>query len=152
MTLSFRAARPADAPACVDLRGKTRQNAVSPERLTELGITAASWAAQIESGQLPGHLCHDDDVLVGYCFGDTGSGEVVVLALLPAYEGRGLGTALLRLVMRDLQPLHPKRLFLGCSSDPASRSYGFYRRLGWRSTGTRDGFGDEVLEYLFDPP
>lgn len=151
MTHRLRAALPSDAADCVLMRGKTRQNAVSPERLAELGITPASWAAQIASGQLPGHVCHDGQGrLIGYCFGDRDSGEVVVLALLPDCEGRGLGRSLLQAVMQELRPLHPRRLFLGCSSDPESRSYGFYRHLGWRSTGTRDGHGDEVLEYLFD--
>ncbi|MOA68259.1 hypothetical protein D3C78_1957950 [compost metagenome] len=41
------------------------------------------------------------------------------------------------------------RVFLGCATDPAVRSYGFYRHLGWRSTGTFNDAGDEVLEYLF---
>jgi hypothetical protein len=27
------------------------------------------------------------------------------------------------------------------------RSYGFYRHLGWRSTGSFDDRGDEILEY-----
>jgi len=26
--------------------------------------------------------------------------------------------------------------------------YGFYRHLGWRSTGTFDAAGNEVLEYI----
>lgn len=42
------------------------------------------------------------------------------------------------------------RLFLGCSPDPESRSYGFYRHLGWRSTGTYDQYGDEILEMFVD--
>nr|WP_316639119.1 GNAT family N-acetyltransferase [uncultured Roseateles sp.] len=149
-TLTFRKALPGDASACVLMRGKTRQNAISPERLAELGITVVSWAAQIESGQLPGHVCLDDDVLVGYCFGDIGTGEVVVLALLPAAEGQGLGKLLLERVMQDLRARGHRRLFLGCSNDPESRSHGFYRHLGWRATGHADSHGDEELEYLFD--
>ena len=77
---------------------------------------------------------------------------MVVLALLPEFEGRGVGRHLLHLVMNELRGVGFHRLFLGCSKDPASRSFGFYRRLGWRSTGTVDGAGDEVLEYVFDAP
>jgi hypothetical protein len=40
-------------------------------------------------------------------------------------------------------------LFLGCAADPAVRSYGFYRHLGWRSTSTFNEAGDEVLEFRF---
>jgi hypothetical protein len=41
-----------------------------------------------------------------------------------------------------------RRLFLGCSADPDSRSFGFYRHLGWHSTGTLDANDDEVLEFF----
>ena len=73
---------------------------------------------------------------------------LLVLALHPNYENRGIGRELLRLVIACLQGKGHERLFLGCSPDPSVRSYGFYRHLGWSSTGTFDSNGDEVLEYL----
>lgn len=146
MGIAIRRARPDDAPACVDLRGRTRENAIPVERLRAYGITAESWAADIASGKLPGHVAFDGERLVGYGFGDRGTGEVVVLALLPEAEGRGLGRELLYRVVEDLRAAGHARLFLGCSSDPATRSHGFYRHLGWRSTGRFDAAGDEVLE------
>ena len=93
-----------------------------------------------------GSVAEDDAALVGYCFGDMLSGEIMVLALLPAYEGRGLGRQLMTLTVDYLKLHGHSKQFLGCSSDPSHRSYGFYRRLGWLPTGTRDRFGDEVLE------
>jgi ribosomal protein S18 acetylase RimI-like enzyme len=146
--LTFRPATPDDIPACVILRGQTRQNAVSVERLAALGITEESWADDVRSGSLPGYVCTDDQSIAGYCFGDKSSGEIVVLALLPAYEARGIGRHLLSLVVKHLRDLGHKRLFLGCSADPTTRSYGFYRHLGWTSTGTFDRAGDEILEFL----
>lgn len=145
--LAYRTAVPDDAAACVALRGRTRENAVSAERLRAIGITAQTWGDDIGSGALPGHVCCAGNEIVGYCFGATGDGEIVVLALLPAYERRGIGRELLARVVRDLAALGKTRLFLGCSSDPASRSHGFYRHLGWRSTGQFDKHGDEILEY-----
>lgn len=49
MTLHFRPAVPADIPACVQMRGRTRENAVSPERLAEMGITVDSWSGDVAS-------------------------------------------------------------------------------------------------------
>lgn len=147
-SLSFSPGRADDTPAYISLRGKTRQNAISSERLAEFGITAASWAEMIASGNLPGQVCHQNGQMLGYCFGDRESGEIVVLALLPQAEGIGIGKALLERVMAELQATGHARLFLGCSSDPQSRSYGFYRHLGWTSTGETDQHGDDVLEYL----
>lgn len=70
----------------------------------------------------------------------------MVLALLPDYERRGIGRELLHRTVKDLIGLGHTRLFLGCSADPMSRSYGFYRHLDWRSTESFDQYGDEILE------
>jgi len=142
----IRSATPADAPACVRLRGMTRENAVTVERLASLGITAHSWARDIASGKLPGWIGTHQNEMVGYCFGDSATGEVVVLALLPAYEGQGLGRRLLGKVVWHLRGIGHQTLFLGCAADPKARSHGFYRHLGWQSTGRIDHYGDEVLE------
>jgi ribosomal protein S18 acetylase RimI-like enzyme len=145
-TIHYRPAVSADAAECVTLRGRTRENAISAATLASLGITAGTWANSIEIGRLPGYVCTDDDGIVGYCFGDKDTGEIVVLAVLPQYEGRGIGKTLLLQVVEDLRSLGFRRLFLGCSSDTSHRSHGFYRHLGWKPTGSFDDNDDEVLE------
>ena len=142
---SLRSATAQDIPACIDIRGRTRENAVSATRLAELGITAESWAGQVTRGELLGWTASAADGVVGYCFGDAATGEIVVLAVLPDAEGRGLGRQLLDATVADLQRRGHVRLFLGCSANPAVRSYGFYRHLGWRPTGRIDKLGDEEL-------
>lgn len=149
MNLHYRPAHPDDAAACIDLRGRTRENAFSAKDLCAQGITRESWSAGIRDGALPGVVALADGELAGYCFGDRDSGEIMVLALLPAYEGRGIGRALLDQVMRMLRALGHERLFLSCAADPGVRSHGFYRRLGWVPTGEIDPAGDEVLAYRF---
>lgn len=144
--LEYRSATPLDVSECVRIRGLTRENAISAQCLAALGITTESWANGIRSGELPGFICMAGTEMVGYCFGSSATGEVIVLALLPVHEGLGIGRHLLNLVVSHLHALGHQRLFLGCSSDPSVRSYGFYRRLGWKSTGTVDNHGDEVLE------
>jgi len=71
-------------------------------------------------------------------------------ALLPDFENLGIGRELLDRTSKELAKLGHARLFLGCSPDPRSRSYGFYRHLGWRSTGTYDQYGDEILEIFVE--
>ncbi|WP_434627918.1 GNAT family N-acetyltransferase [Chromobacterium sp. CV08] len=148
-SVSYRSARPDDVAACIVIRGQTRENAISETRLNELGITRENWAQGVADGELPGVVAESDGCIVGYGFGDADSGEIVVLALLPAFERLGVGKALLAWVIDILRGLGHERLFLGCNSDPAVRSYGFYRHLGWKSTGEVDAYGDEVLEYRF---
>lgn len=148
MELTFRPARGEDVAACIDIRGKTRENAFSADDLAAVGVTLESWTAAVEDGSLPGYVATGDGKVAGYCFGDRHTGEIVVLALLPDYEGHGAGKTLLSLVVRDLKALGFKRVFLGCASDPAVRSHGFYRHLGWTSTGRFDDRNDEVLEFF----
>lgn len=143
---TIRPAQPADAARCIALRGRTRENAVPADQLDSLGITADTWAEGMESGRLCGHVAIDHGEMVGYAFGDTATGEVVVLALLPTHEGQGLGRELLGRVVHALRQAGHARLFLGCTRDPGARSHGFYRHLGWRPTGQTDALGDEVLE------
>ena len=153
MNLRCRPALPRDAADCVALRGLTRENAITEDRLRSLGITVHSWGEDIRSGVLPGFVALDDaDRMLGYCFGDRASGEVVVLALRPEAEGRGIGRRLLGQVVETLRDSGHRRLFLGCSSDTGCRAHGFYRHLGWRSTGQIDRLGDEVLELLLPEP
>ena len=146
--MMFRTAQPNDIATCIVIRGQTRENAVSEARLNELGITQESWAKSVQDGELLGVIAEVDGKMVGYCFGDAGSGEIVVLALLPPFEGRGVGKALLARAIDILRERGHQRLFLGCSSDPQVRSYGFYRHLGWISTGQTDKYGDEMLVYI----
>lgn len=148
MTITYRPALAADAEACIVLRTQTRENAVTRAELAAAGITRETWAAGIDAGLYPGVVALDGDVLAGYCFGHRDTGEIVVLALLPPYEGQGVGKTLLNRVVGLLRKQGHSRVFLGCATDPAVRSYGFYRHLGWRSIGALNDAGDEVLEYL----
>ncbi len=148
MNVVYRKAVPQDVAACIDLRGKTRENAVSVERLMAAGITLDTWSSGVADDTLPGYVCLSGDGIVGYCFGFKDTGEIAVVALLPEFEDRGIGRTLLDKMVQDFKNLGFDRLFLGCSSDPKTRSYGFYRHLGWRSTGSFDAANDEVLEYF----
>ena len=147
MSIEYRPALPSDIDECIDIRGKTRENSISALHLAALGITSEIWGESVKSGVLLGFICCFKGQTVGYCFGERGSGEVLVLALLPDFEGLGLGRRLLDLVVQALINAGNTRLFLSCSADPGSRSYGFYRRLGWRTTNQIDQNGDEILEY-----
>jgi GNAT superfamily N-acetyltransferase len=148
MPVEFKAAPPDLSAEYIRLRGLTRENAVTEDRLRSLGITAETWANHILSEELKGFIAEADQDIVGYCFGDVESGEVVVLAVRPAFEFQGIGQRLLALVVDQLRQRGHTKLFLGCSADPTVRSHGFYRHLGWRSTGTVDERGDEILELL----
>lgn len=143
--VTFRETRQTDLEGLFEVRAATRENPVSRDTLAKLGITADSVAAGLSGGWTKGWVCEHGSRVVGFCTGDLATGEVLVLAVLPQYEGLGIGRKLLSLVVGQLSAARARRVWLAASSNPAVRSYGFYRALGWRATGERTGNGDEIL-------
>jgi ribosomal protein S18 acetylase RimI-like enzyme len=141
----FREVREGDIEELFDVRGATRENAISREGLAARGITPVSVADSLATATTKGWVCSCESRIVGFCIGDSGAGEVLVLAVLPQFEGRGIGKTLLSLAVGWLRSFGPKRIWLGASPDPSTRAHGFYRSLGWRPAGERDRYGDEVL-------
>ena len=143
--MRFRRAIAADLPGCMSVRGRTRDNPLSPEQLSTLGVTQDTWAPLIDGEQLQGFVAETATELVGFCFGDQSSAEVLVLAVLPDYEGRGIGRRLLRNTMEGLFVMGHSRVWLAASPDPAIRAHGFYRKLGWVWDGATNEIGDQIL-------
>ena len=148
--VNIRLALPDDINECIKIRGMTRENPVSSARLAELGITVESWSMAVKKGDNIGFIALFANKSIGFCFGDTKTGEILVLAILPEFENRGVGKALLGQTMRALQTIGHKRLFLGSDPRPHIRAYGFYRHLGWKPSGAYDKLGDEELVYIFE--
>jgi GNAT superfamily N-acetyltransferase len=148
LSYAYRKAVPEDAPECLSVRGQTRENSFSVEQLKAIGVTVDTWREGIKDGSLPGYVCEFEGAIIGYCFGSPETGEIVVLVVLGDHEGQGIGRRMLNTMVEDFKKLGHKRLFLGCSSNPEVRSYGFYRHEGWKSAGTVDSANDEVLELL----
>jgi ribosomal protein S18 acetylase RimI-like enzyme len=142
----FRETQLTEVEALFEVRARTRQNPLSRAALAQLGITPESTAADLRSGKIAGYVCTCDSHVVGFCSGDVGSGEVLVLAVLPDYEGRGIGKQLLSHVVARLIGGGMQRVWLAAAADPTVRAHGFYRALGWRPTGESTSNGDEILE------
>lgn len=143
---TIREAIESDMDSLFDIRARTRENAISLEYLESIGITAESWAASIRTGDQQTWVCFDGATAVAFCGADATNGEVVVVAVLPEYEGRGIGKRLLNHAVKWLRLRGWRRLWLATDPDPNVRSYGFYRSQGWRPTGERqERAGDEIL-------
>jgi len=145
MDLLFRETSPSDIDGLFSVRARTRENPISKEGLASIGVTAESIARQMASGRVKGWVCLDSSTLVGFCNGDAESGEVLVLAVLPDYERRGIGTCLLSRVVEWLRSVDSNTIWLAASPDTSIRAHGFYRSLGWQPNGKRQPNGDEIL-------
>jgi GNAT superfamily N-acetyltransferase len=145
MELLFRETLPSDIEGLFSVRARTRESAISKEGLASIGITPKSIATQMASGRLKGWVCLHGSTLVGFCNGDGETGEVLVLAVLPEYERRGIGSSLLSRVAEWLRSVSSKAIWLAASPDTRIRAHGFYRSLGWRPNGKTEQNGDEIL-------
>jgi signal transduction histidine kinase/GNAT superfamily N-acetyltransferase len=96
LALEFREITAADAPALLHVRTRTRENTYTLEQLERLGITAESVAGKLASSY-KGWLCAHSDRIVGFCIADCSTGELWVIAVLPEYEGQGVGNRLMAL-------------------------------------------------------
>ena len=143
--MQYRRAIPNDLPACIGVRGRTRDNPLSAEYLASLGVTPESWSPLMERQQIQGFVAESASEIVGFCFGDQRSGEVLVLAVLPDFEGEGIGRRLLSLITEILFAYGHHELWLAASPHPDVRAHGFYRRLGWAWRGETDNIGDQIL-------
>ena len=143
--VQYRRAIPNDLPACIGVRGRTRDNPLSAEYLASLGVTPESWSPLMERQQIQGFVAESASEIVGFCFGDQRSGEVLVLAVLPDFEGEGIGRRLLSLITEILFAYGHHELWLAASPRPDVRAHGFYRRLGWMWRGETDAIGDQIL-------
>lgn len=145
MILSYRNAESTDMERCMDIRGMTSDNPMTIDELNSIGVNSCNWCPLIESAVYLGEVCEVNDVVIGFCFGEVESAEILVLAVLPQYEGIGIGTKLLSNVGDKLLLSGSNNLWLAASPDPNARAHGFYRFLGWTYTGNLNEHGDQIL-------
>lgn len=144
MTVTFREMTIADIPASFELRFSTIENAITAAELKDnYGITPDTLADAMRT-DTSGWVAEEDGRLVGYAMGSRANGEVLVVAVRPGHEGKGIGRTVLKHVVDWLKAEGHTEIWLCANPEPDIRATGFYRKLGWRRTGTMRG-EDEVL-------
>ncbi len=134
---TFRAIEPEDIPALIALRGRTRENAISPEALARLGITAESVTHKLRSTHR-GWLVEEEGRVAGFAMGDASNGELWVIAVAPEHEGCGIGSQLLASVEAWLWTCGWDALWLSTDVDESRRAFSFYVRHGWSKAEAKD--------------
>jgi GNAT superfamily N-acetyltransferase len=142
----IREVKPSDIDDIFVIRTSTVENDFTMAQLAEIDITPESVSGWLK-GDVKGWLCEVEGKKVGFTLGDGGTGEMLVVAVLPGYESRGVGKGLLRAVQDWLFEMGHETLWLWSNPDPNVRAHGFYRRLGWLPTGEMLR-NDEKLIYV----
>ena len=128
--MEFREIVADDVPALFVLRPKTRENIMTVAQLARIGITVETVIESLSISH-KGWLCADAGEVVGFAIGDRSNGELAVVAVLPEYEGRGIGGTLMDHVEAWLWRSGCTRAWLTTDVDTNLRAYGFYRKRGW---------------------
>ncbi len=128
--MNYRQIVEADIPALFEVRAATHENRLSLAELEARGITVESVRAKL-LGTYRGWLCEADGQVAGFAIGYRATGELWVIAVLPAYVGRGIGHRLLTLVEDWLRAEGCARFWLTTDVDPSLKAYRFYRQHGW---------------------
>ena len=128
--MTFREITAADVPALFRVRTRTRENRMTLEDLQRLGIDPRSVTESLGKSTR-GWLCEASDRVVAFAMADRATGEFLVIAVLPEYEGKGVGARLMALAEEWLAASGCRRAWLTTDLDATLRAYGFYRKRGW---------------------
>jgi GNAT superfamily N-acetyltransferase len=135
-----------DIKDILDIRISTKENHFSMTDLAEVGVTPESIAEWLD-GSVKGWICEISGKPVGFALADSKSAEVLVVACYPKFEKKGIGKALMDKIHDWLWSFDHNEIWLWSDPDPKVRAYGFYRKLGYKPTGTLKG-NDEMLKIM----
>jgi GNAT superfamily N-acetyltransferase len=131
-----------DLPGISAVRLAVRENATTTAELDRRGITNESVAASFMADS-KGWVAVEHDQIVGFSIADRADRSIFALFVLPACEGRGLGSGLLDLAVNWLWVGGADRIWL--TTDPGTGAAGFYERRGW-TAGRIEANGEQRFE------
>jgi ribosomal protein S18 acetylase RimI-like enzyme len=136
--MKFREITLQDIPAIFEVRVATDENNFTYEELEERGISEESVKEKLKT-TYKGWLCEAEHQVVGFIIADKKTAEIWVVAVLPDYINKSIGSKLLQLAEHWLISCGKRKLWLVTDPDKTLRAYSFYIKHGWKETETKDG-------------
>lgn len=124
----FREATTHDIAAMHTVRMAVKENVLSNPAL----VTEAHYLRYLTTAG-KGWVCEVEGTVAGFAIVDAEQGSVWALFVHPAYEGKGIGRTLQRLLLDWYFARHTQTLWL--TTAPGTRAEAFYRRTGWTPAG-----------------
>jgi len=142
--MQTRIATDSDIVTLFRIRTSVTENHQSQEELAALGVTPESVGEMLRTTSRA-WVAEIDDEVVAFSMADAEAGTVFAMFVLPGYENRGAGRALMRAAEEWLFSQGHDEIWLLTGSDERLRANGFYRHLGWNAEGIE---ADGQLRYV----
>ena len=126
--MNFREALKADIPQIQIVRNSVKENVLS-----DPSLVSDKDCEEFITVRGKGWVCEINNMIVGFSIADLADHNVWALFVDPAYEGKGIGRELHRLMLDWYFSQTFHTLWLG--TEPGSRAERFYRKAGWRHVG-----------------
>ena len=145
----FREAGVADIPQIQVVRNSVREN-----MLSNPALVPDSDCEEYMMVRGKGWVCEVAGKIVGFAIADLKDHNIWALFLHPDFEKRGIGKKLHDMMLQWYFTQTKETVWLGTS--PGTRAESFYRKAGWKETGTH-GKGEikfemSYVDYLHSNP
>tara|TARA_Y100000815_G_scaffold262274_1_gene275446 strand:+ start:1250 stop:1696 length:447 start_codon:yes stop_codon:yes gene_type:complete len=138
----FREAKSADIQQIQKVRNSVKENMLSnPELVRDQDC----YDFIINRGK--GWVCEVENRIVGFAIVDLQDKNIWALFLMPEFEKKGIGRQLHKIMLNWYFTQTKSNLWLGTS--PNTRAEAFYRKAGYRETGTH-GKGEIKFEMTYE--
>jgi GNAT superfamily N-acetyltransferase len=139
--MQFRKMNSADVPAAYVITLSTREKSFTREAMTAVGITEESVIEMMDvSRSHEGWVCEIDGNPVGFAMGNKNTGELWVIAVLPEFECKGIGSQLHDLTLDWLRSQGWKEAWLAVLQDIQVDAYRFFKNRNWIDDEMRGPF------------
>ncbi len=132
--MNIRIVQPDDIETLFEIRTSVVENYQSREEIAELGITPESVANMLET-DCCAWIAEIGDRPIGFAIANASERTILGLFVLPAFESRGVGRALMHAAESWLWSQGIDEIWLLTGNDPSLRAYGFYLHLNWVPVG-----------------
>ena len=139
--MKYRKMTSADVLTIFEIAILGKEKSFTREALYAVGITEEMVADTLDGARThEGWICECDDKVVGFSMANRGTGELWVMAVLPEYEKRGIGSKLHDTAIDFIKAQDFKEAWLGVLQDIQVNAYGFFTKRGWKDDEMRGPF------------
>lgn len=132
--MTIRVAKLDDIDTLFEIRTSVVENYQSREEIAELGITPESVAEMLKA-DCCAWIAELHSRPVGFSIANGTQKTIFGVFVIPEFEGRGFGRALMQAAEEWLWSKGIEEIWLLTGNDPHLRAYGFYLHLDWQPVG-----------------